>query len=150
MPQSLSNILVHLVFSTKERRRDIRPPIEEELRRYLATVASTCGCPALKIGGTDDHVHVLFVLSRTITVAKLVEEVKTESSKWIKTKGPEHAGFAWQNGYGAFSIAQSQVETVRRYIATQKEHHKERSFQDEFRALLRRYQVEYDERYVWD
>jgi REP element-mobilizing transposase RayT len=150
MPQSLANILVHLTFSTKERRPLIRPEVADELYRYLATVSTTCGCPPHKIGGTRDHVHILFSLSRTITVAKFVETVKTDSSKWIKGKGPELAAFAWQNGYGAFSIGQSQFDTVRRYIETQEEHHQTRTFQDEFRALLRRYGVEFDERFVWD
>jgi len=124
--------------------------VADELYRYLATVCTTSGCPPHKIGGTRDHVHILFSLSRTITVAKFVETVKTASSKWIKVKGVEFTQFAWQNGYGAFSIGQSQFDTVRRYIETQEEHHQKRTFQDEFRALLRRYGVEFDERFVWD
>jgi len=150
MAQSLSNILVHLIFSTKERQPLIKEDVAEELHRYLATACATCGCPARRIGGTEDHVHVLFSLSRTMAVSDLVEEVKKSSSKWIKTKGPEHRRFAWQNGYGAFSIGQSQAQAVTRYIDNQREHHRKRPFEDEFRALLRRYQVEYDERYVWD
>ena len=150
MAQSLSNILVHLIFSTKERRRLIDPAIEQELYPYLATVCATCGCPAHHIGGTEDHVHILFSLSRTIPVSDLVREVKAESSKWIKTKGSRYELFAWQSGYGAFSIGQSQIDRVRRYIAGQKEHHRKRDFQAEFRAFLEKYQIEYDERYVWD
>ncbi|HUT34414.1 MAG TPA: IS200/IS605 family transposase [Planctomycetota bacterium] len=150
MAQSLSNILVHLIFSTKERQPLIGEGVADELYRYLATACATCGCPALRIGGTEDHVHILLSLSRTMAVSDLVEEVKKGASKWIKTKGPDYRLFTWQAGYGAFSIGQSQAEAVTRYIDGQREHHKKRAFQDEFRALLRRYQVEFDERYVWD
>jgi len=150
MAQSLANILVHLVFSTKERRPFINETIADDLYRYLATACATCGCPARRIGGTQDHVHILLSLSRTMAVSDLVKEVKTSSSKWIKTKGQEYRSFAWQGGYGVFSIGQSQVSTLTRYTDSQREHHRRRPFQDEFRALLRRYQVEYDERYVWD
>jgi len=150
MPQSLSNVLVHLIFSTKERHPFIQAPVAGELYPYLATVCQTSGCPALQVGGTDDHVHILFALSRTMTIAGLVQEVKTESSKWIKTKGQDYRQFAWQNGYGAFSISQSHAETARAYIVNQVEHHAARSFQDEFRLFCRRYNVVYDERYVWD
>ena len=146
----MAEVLVHLVFSTKERRCLIDPAIEEELHPYLATVCATCGCPTHRIGGTEDHVHILFSLSRTISVSDLVREVKAESSKWIKTKGTQYEPFAWQSGYGAFSIGQSQMDRVLRYIAGQKEHHKKRDFQAEFRAFLEKYQIEYDERYVWD
>jgi len=150
MPQSLSKILVHLIFSTKGRERMIRPPVEDELYRYMATVCETCGCHAYRIGGTEDHIHILLNLSRTRMPADLVEQVKEESSKWIKTKGPEYRAFAWQNGYGAFSIGQYQFDHVLRYIDAQKAHHRRRGFQDEFREFLMRYEVEFDERYVWD
>jgi REP element-mobilizing transposase RayT len=150
MPQSLSSILVHLVFSTKLRELLITPEVETELHKYLAAVFRECQSPALSIGGDRDHIHALFALSRTWTVAAVVEEVKTSSSKWIKTKGREFHQFHWQGGYGAFSIGQSNVAAVKRYIANQKEHHRRQAFQDEFRALLRKYEVEYDERYVWD
>jgi REP element-mobilizing transposase RayT len=98
----------------------------------------------------SDHVHILCRLSRTLTIAQLVRELKRESSKWIKTKGRDYARFHWQEGYGAFSIGASQLEAVRRYLALQEKHHQRRSFQDEFREFLRKYEVEYDERYVWD
>ena len=150
MPQSLSNVLVHLIFSTKLRQRLIRPEIEGELYPYLAAACRGCGCPAHQVGGTEDHVHVACSLGRTIPVSKLLEEIKKNSSKWIKTKGPQYAGFAWQGGYGAFSVGQSQLESLRRYIAGQKEHHRHKTFQEEFREFLRRYRIEYDERYVWD
>ncbi|NQT13193.1 MAG: IS200/IS605 family transposase, partial [Planctomycetes bacterium] len=125
MAQSLANVQIHLIFSTKNRVRLIRPEIEEELFAYLASVCRGCGCPAHKIGGTDDHVHVACSLSRTITLSKLVEEIKKRSSKWIKTKGPSYARFSWQAGYGAFSIGQSQLPALKRYIAEQREHHRQ-------------------------
>jgi putative transposase len=150
MPQSLSSILVHLVFSTKHREPLISGDVEPELHKYMATVFRELKSPSLVIGGTVDHIHILFALSRTITVADLVEEVKTSSSKWIKTKGKEFRQFHWQSGYGAFSIGQSSVASLKQYIASQKEHHRRRSFQDEFRLLCKRYGVDIDERYVWD
>ena len=106
--------------------------------------------PSLTIGGTDDHVHILFSLGRTIEVAELVKEVKSESSKWIKSKGKEFENFYWQRGCGAFSIGQSQVTAVKRYIARQKVHHQRVTFQDEHRKFLKSYGIDYDERYVWD
>ena len=150
MPQSLSNILVHLTFSTKDRRPDIHEEVEEELHRYLGGLCGKLGCPTIEVGGTEDHVHLCFRLSRTTTVADLVEEVKKRSSKWIKGKGARYRFFAWQAGYGAFSIGQSSLRALRRYIATQKRHHQKRDFKAEFRELLAKYEVEYDERYVWD
>ena len=150
MPQSLSSILIHLVFSTKHREPFITPVIEPELHKYLATVFRGCDSPSLSVGGDKDHIHALFALARTRTVADVVEEVKTSTSKWIKTRGAEFCEFHWQSGYGAFSIGQSQVAAVKKYIANQKEHHHQRTFQDEFRALLKNYNVEFDERYVWD
>ena len=150
MPQSLSSILIHLIFSTKNRERFLTSEIDAELYPYLASIFKAMKSPALIINGTSDHVHTLFSLSRVVTIASLVEEVKTESSKWIKTKGREFRNFHWQSGYGAFSIGQSQLPTVKRYISRQKEHHRRVSFQDEYRNFLKLYEVDYDERYVWD
>ena len=150
MPQSLSRILVHLVFSTKNRAPILNPEIRAELHPYLAVVLRDDGCPSLQVGGVEDHVHLLFGLSRTRTVAQVVEAVKTSSSKWIKTKGPAFSEFHWQAGYGAFSVSQSHADAAVRYIQNQGKHHKKVTFQEEFRELLRRYQIEYDERYVWD
>ena len=107
-------------------------------------------CQPISIGGVEDHVHILSMLSRTCEAAEMVKEVKRSSSLWLKTKNPDLSDFAWQNGYGIFSIGQSQVETVQDYIAGQEEHHRKVSFQDEFREFLRRYEIEFDERYVWD
>jgi len=150
MPQSLSQILIHLVFSTKNREPFIKPIIEKELHPYMAKIFRALKSPSLAIDGTADHVHILISLSRVIKIADLVEEVKTESSKWIKTKGPDFKNFHWQNGYGAFSIGQSQVAILKRYIARQKIHHQRVTFQDEYRKFLKSYGIDYDERYVWD
>ena len=151
MPQSLAKILVHTVFSTKERRPFLRDrAIREEIHRYMGGILANLECQPIIVGGVEDHVHFLCALSRTIQVAEMVKEVKRGSSLWIKTKSPELEAFAWQNGYGAFSIGFSQIVTVRDYIARQEEHHRRISFQDEFRALLERYKIAYDERYVWD
>jgi len=150
MPQSLANVLVHLIFSTKNRHPLIRSDVEDELYRYLVSVCRACDCPAHQVGGTENHVHIVCSLSRTTTVSKLIEEIKKSSSKWIKTKGGRCAKFSWQNGYGAFSIGQSQLPAVKRYIARQKEHHRKKTFQEEFREFLVKYRIQYDERYVWD
>jgi len=150
MPQSLSSILIHLVFSTKNRELFITPNIEPELYPYMATIFHNHDSPSLIINGTMDHIHALFALGRTISIAELVEEVKTGSSKWLKTMGREFRNFHWQKGYGAFSIGQSDVSNVKAYIRNQKEHHRRVSFEEEYRRLLRSYEIEFDERYVWD
>jgi putative transposase len=150
MPQSLSSILIHLIFGTKNREPFITPLIEKELHPYMASIFREFKSPSLTIGGTEDHVHILFALSRTIEVADLVEKIKTKSSKWIKTKRPEFDTFHWQRGYGAFSIGQSQVATVKRYIARQRIHHQRVTFQEEYRNFLKSYDIDFDERYVWD
>jgi putative transposase len=124
--------------------------VERELHRYMASVCRAMQCPSHEIGGTEDHIHLACSLARTVTLAALLEEIKTSTSKWIKTKDDQYHRFAWQAGYGAFSIGQSQLDAVKRYIANQKEHHRTRTFQEEFREFLRKYQVEFDERYVWD
>jgi putative transposase len=150
MSQSLSSILVHLVFSTKNREPFITTAIENELHPYMAKIFREMKSPSLAIDGTSDHVHILFSLARVIKIADLVEEVKTGSSKWIKTKGREFRNFHWQKGYGAFSIGQSNVASLKRYILSQKNHHQRRTFQDEYRKFLKAYEIDYDERYVWD
>ena len=127
MPQSLSCILIHLVFSTKNRERVLTPPIQSELHPYLAGTLDNIECPSLQAGGVEDHVHLFFGLSRTRTIADVVETVKTSSSKWIKTKGVELTNFHWQSGYGAFSVSVSQVGRVRQYINDQIKHHEKES-----------------------
>lgn len=116
----------------------------------MATVLHNVGCYAHLINSVEDHVHILVELSRTASVSQVVEEVKKASSKWIKTQGAEFAGFAWQAGYGAFAVSESNVPTVREYIAGQREHHRVKSFQEEYRAFLKRHRIAFDERYVWD
>jgi putative transposase len=150
MPQSLANVILHIVFSTKHRHPFIDAPVEELLHKYLGGICRELGCPSHAIGGVEDHVHVACSLSRTLAISKLVEELKTGSSKWMKSKGARYGEFAWQNGYGAFSVGQSQLEDLRRYIGNQRQHHQAASFQDEYRCLLRKYDVDFDERYVWD
>ena len=150
MAQSLSSILIHLIFSTKNREPFITEAIEAELHPYMAKIFRELKSPSLAVNGTSDHVHVLFSLGRTIAIADLVQEVKTESSKWIKTNGEHFRNFHWQRGYGAFSVSQSQVVAVKRYIARQKIHHQRVTFQEEYRKFLKSYGIEYDERYVWD
>ncbi|HYV24936.1 MAG TPA: IS200/IS605 family transposase [Pyrinomonadaceae bacterium] len=150
MPQSLSSILIHLIFSTKNREPFIATEVAAELHPYMATILRELKSPSLAIDGTTDHIHVLFSLSRTITVAELVEEVKTSTSKWLKTKGRPLKHFQWQRGYGAFSIGESNVPTLKRYIRNQQEHHRRVSFEDEYRKFLKAYRIDYDERYVWD
>ena len=150
MPQSLSAILVHVIFSTKNREPLIRPEIEAELFPYIATICQSAKSPALIINGTMDHIHMLVNLHRRASVAGLIEEVKSSSSGWIKTKGPNYKQFYWQSGYGAFSIGQSGAPALKAYINRQKQHHLKTTFQNEFRKFLRRYEIEYDERYVWD
>lgn len=150
MPQSLSRILIHLVFSTKNRERVLSPGIQSELHPYLAGILDNIQCPSLQVGGVEDHVHMLFGLSRTRTMADVVETVKTSSSKWIKTKDAGSADFRWQSGYGAFSVSQSDADAVISYIRNQARHHQKMTFQDEYRRLLERYQVAFDERYMWD
>ena len=150
MPQSLARLNVHLVFSTKYRERVLHDQVRNSLHAYMATVLANTGCSPVLINSVEDHIHILFDLGRTVAVSQAVEEVKKSSSKWIKTTGNEFAKFAWQNGYGAFAVSESNVPAVRRYIADQQEHHRQKSFQDEYRAFLKRHGVAYDERYVWD
>ena len=150
MPQSLANVLLHLVFSTKNRHPFIDAEIDGDLYAYMAGVFESNGCAAVLIGGTHDHVHAFCNLSRTTTISDLVQEVKTSSSKWMKAVGPSYHGFSWQSGYGVFSVSQSSVARARAYIADQREHHRVRTFQEEFRDLLRASGVSFDERYVWD
>ncbi len=150
MPQSLANILIHIIFSTKYRADSITPEIETELYKYIATTCRSFECPSIQIGGTKNHIHILCRLSRTIAVSELVMKIKTGSSKWIKTKGPEYSNFSWQNGYGAFSIGASNLQKIRNYITNQKKHHGNRSFQEEYVEFLKKYGMEYDERYLWD
>lgn len=151
MPQSLANVLLHIVFSTKERRPYLQSPqVRDVMTRYLIGTLQNLKCPSLIVGVVQDHVHILGVLHRTVSIADLIGELKSSSSKRIKEEGPALAEFHWQNGYGAFSVSQSSVGQVREYITNQEEHHRTRTYQDEFRLLLQRHGITWDERYVWD
>ena len=141
---------MHITFSTKNRYPFIDKRINDELFSYLGGICKNLECNPLIVGGYKDHIHILCLLSRKIALLKLIEELKTYSSKWIKTKGQSYQKFYWQNGYGGFSIHLGQVDVLKDYISTQEEHHKELSFQDEYRVLLKEYDIDYDERYVWD
>ena len=151
MPQSLSKILLHVVFSTKERRPFLRDhTLRDEMHKYIGGILKERDCPPIVVGGVEDHVHVLCALARTCAPAEMVKEMKRSSSLWIKSRCSEERDFAWQHGYGIFSIGYSQLEDVRRYIAEQEQHHAKVTFQEEFRRLLERYDVAFDEAYVWD
>ena len=151
MSQSLAQIYVHLVFCTKGRVRFLRDErIRIDVHNYLGGACKNQNCPVIQVGGVEDHVHILCRLGRTICVADLIRELKIESSQWVKTKDAWLADFHWQSGYGAFSLSPSHVDSVVAYIANQEMHHRQISFQEEFRSLLTEYGLEWDERYVWD
>ena len=150
MPQSLAQVLVHLIFSTKGREPFLPDDIRPELHPYMATILQGMQSSAIPINSVADHAHVLFILSKNHALCDVIESLKKDSSKWIKSKGTAYRNFHWQSGYGAFSVSQSNVVKLVKYIENQKEHHRKRTFQDEFREFLKRYQVPYDERYVWD
>ncbi len=151
MPQSLANVLLHIVFSTKNRQPFLSEAADRDVMTgYLIGTLKNIKCPSLAVGVVADHVHILCNLSRTITIAKLVEEIKTSSSARIKEQGPALQEFSWQNGYGAVSVSQSNAPQVKQYVENQEEHHRTRTFEEEFRLLLEKHGVEYDERYVWD
>lgn len=151
MGQSLTRIYVHIVFSTKQRRPFLRDKsFREHTHRYLAGIHNNLDCPALIVGGTEDHVHSLCRLGKTIAISALLRELKRDSSKWIKQQSEGSSEFQWQVGYGAFSISPGHIDGLTTYIANQEEHHRRETFQDEFRRLCAKYGVEMDERYVWD
>ncbi len=148
MPQSLSRVLVHLVFSTKNREPFIAAEHRDRVFEYLAGTLKGLKCPAVIVGGMPDHVHLLFAQARTLSLSEVVEEVKKQSSKWAKEI--VHPDFYWQKGYGAFSVSQSKVDEVKGYIANQERNHRNRDFKNEFREMLSASRMEWDEQYVWD
>ena len=150
MPQSLIKNYIHIVYSTKDRQPLIDKGIHHELYAYIGGICKNLECNPIIIGGHIDHIHLLCLLSQKVPLMKLLEETKSHSSKWIKTKGKCYSNFYWQNGYGAFSINPTEVEVVKNYIQNQEEHHSRKTFQQEYRMFLDKYQVKYDERYVWD
>jgi putative transposase len=150
MPQSLSKIYLHLVFSTKNRERRVDHGHRTGLHAYMAGILKGLECMPIEINTEPDHAHVLFLLGRTRTVSEVVGHLKKSSTDWLRGQHQAFRGFHWQTGYGCFSVSESSVTAVRNYIRDQQEHHKLRSFQDEYRELLQRYDVGFDERYVWD
>ncbi len=150
MPQSLVKILVHIVFSTKDREDLIVSKIENELFGYISGIVKNNGSKLIIANGTKNHIHLLVSCSKKITIPKLVGDIKRASSVWIKKQNPKYNEFYWQKGYGAFSIGQSQVEMVVTYIKNQKQHHATQHFTDEYKNLLTKYEIDFDEKYVWD
>jgi putative transposase len=149
MSQSLALVLVHIIFSTKNRMTFLQSPdLRSEVHAYLSGTLRGLHCEPLQVGGMPDHVHILSGLSRTISLAELVKNLKTSSTMALKAKG--HSHFSWQGGYGAFSVSQSAKESVMAYIASQEIHHRKMTFQEEFQTILRKHGVLFDERYVWD
>jgi putative transposase len=150
MPQSLSAVLLHVIFSTKNREpwldRDLRP----RMHAYLAPICRDLGTELVHAGGVSDHVHIVMTLPRTVSQAEMIEQIKKTSSKWIKALDRRFCGFFWQRGYAAFSVSPSQLKAVLKYVEGQEEHHRTRTFQEEYRELLRKHAVNFDERYVWD
>jgi REP element-mobilizing transposase RayT len=150
MAQSLSKVYLHVIFSTKNREPILLDEWRDELFRVLGGTANNLGCQSLIVGGTADHVHMLLQLGRTISMADAIGKIKSTSSAWVNQNHPPSTPFHWQAGYAVFSVSQSNVEAVREYIRHQPEHNAEKSFQEELRDWLRRYEIEWDERYVWD
>ena len=152
MPQSLAKVVVHLVFSTKNRTPWLQgQELRQEFFAYMATILrNNVDSPAILINGVEDHVHVLGLLSRKFAIMDVVQEAKTETSKWLKKQSPALSTFAWQAGYGIFSVSESNIPAVKSYIENQEDHHRRMSFQDEFRELCKRHGIEWNERYVWD
>jgi REP element-mobilizing transposase RayT len=151
MPQSHSAVFLHLIFSTKNREPWLRDAeLRAELHAYLGGVSKNLDCPPIAVGGVADHVHLLARFGRGVSQSEWVKELKRVSSRWIKEREPKMAKFAWQSGYGVFSVSPSNLDAVERYIETQEEHHRKTTFQEEYRAFLRKHRVDWDERYVWD
>jgi putative transposase len=150
MTQSLADVILHVVFSTKERKPLIHSSIEEELYRYICGICNRLQSPIIKINGVEDHIHLLLQLGRTITISKLIGEIKSSSSQWIKTKGEQYHNFTWQSGYGGFSVSRPNLGTAKKYLSRQKEHHKKITFKEEFLIILQHAEISYDEKYLWD
>jgi REP element-mobilizing transposase RayT len=150
MGQSLVKQYTHIIFSTKYQKPLIIDSVEEELYRYIGGICKNMECYPVKIGGYRNHVHILCLLSKKIALMKLLEKVKSHSSQWVKTKDECMENFYWQNGYGAFSVNPSQVNRVKSYIKNQHIHHRKKTFQEEYLKFLKEYNIEYDERYLWD
>ena len=148
MPQSLAKVLLHIVFSTKNREPYISDELQPNLHAYLAGACRAVNSEGLRVGGTKDHVHIVCTLPRTLTISKLLEEIKKSSSSWVKDQGVHQ--FAWQAGYGAFSVSQGHLSTVISYIENQQEHHREKTYKEEVLDFLKEYNIECNEKYLWE
>ena len=150
MPQSLSRVILHIIFSTKNREPWLESSVRPRMHGYLATICRDLGAELVRVGGVADHVHIITTLPRTVSQAQLIEQIKKASSKWIKALDARYRAFFWQRGYGAFSASPSQLEAVLQYVEGQQEHHRTRTFQEEYRELRCKHEIDFDERYVWD
>ena len=149
MAQSLSKLYVHIVFHVKNNDVIIRPEDEKELYAYIGGIIKANEAVPIIINGTENHLHILTTMSKNLSLAKFVEEIKRNSSLWIKSKGQHYQSFAWQGGYAGYSVSQSKVAIVEKYIENQKEHHKTETFQDEYVKFLQKHNVDFDEKYLW-
>ena len=149
MSQSLSKLYVHLIFHVKNNMSVIKPEDEKELFAYIGGIIKLSKSISVCINGTEDHIHVLCIMSKNVSLAALLEDIKRNSSRWIKTKDDHYQSFAWQGGYSGYSVSQSKVEVVERYIQNQKEHHKHQTFREEYIQFLKENGVEYNEEYLW-
>lgn len=150
MPQSLCKVYVHRVYSTKNRERVLSDAIRPSLHEYLGGILRKSGAQAVEINSEPDHAHLLFLLGRVVSIGQIVGKLKQGSTIWLQEQSPQWRDFHWQNGYASFSVSHSQLETARSYVRNQREHHRKISFQDELRALLKKHEEEWDERYLWD
>jgi putative transposase len=150
MSQSLTNIIIHIVFSTKKRQTWLYNDICRELYPYINKILENHKCHTYQIGGMPDHIHIVCALGKTISLAKLIEEIKISTSKWIKTKNNRFADFYWQSGYGVFSVSQTHLDILKSYVANQEHHHKISNFKEEFIRLLQKNSIPYNEQYLWD
>lgn len=150
LANTFTSLHYHIIFSTKRREPWIRRDFEERLWAYLGGIARQNGLKPILIGGVDDHIHMVLGMPPTITVSEALKRVKGGSSAWIKEQFPGCGGFGWQDGYGAFTVSKSQMSEVEDYIRSQREHHRGKTFQEEYRAFLDRHEINYDERYLWD
>jgi putative transposase len=150
LPQSLTKLYAHLIFSTKNRQPFLDDEIRPRVHGYVATVVRSLDSPYVVVGGVADHVHILFDMGKLHAPVEFVERVKRESSKFVKTLGPRYQNFYWQRGYGMFSVSPTHLPSAELYVRNQSEHHRTKTFQEEFREFLVRYHVDYDEQYVWD
>jgi REP element-mobilizing transposase RayT len=149
MPQSLCKIYLHIIFHKKSSSPKIEETHLERLHSYIGELINSTGCQTIQVGGTEDHVHAVCLLSRNENVAHLLEEMKRNSSRWLKTLSPQYKDFSWQGGYAAFSVSESVIEKTVEYVKNQKEHHRKQTFQEEYKMFLQLYHIEYDEKYLF-